>query len=110
MSRYDCLSCGACCQNTPENVAEGFQFYVEVDEAAPLWRRPDLVRKLVVYAEDGTPHLRLHPDGRCVALRGKIGHSGVRCSVYRERPAPCRQVEAGSELCQRYRRSRGLRV
>lgn len=109
MARYDCLGCGACCRNLPENAAEGFVHYVEVDERAPLLRRPDLVRKLVVYAEDGAPHLRLHPDGRCVALRGRIGHR-VRCEIYRERPEPCRSVEAGGALCQRYRRAQGLWV
>lgn len=109
MARYDCLSCGACCQNTPENRAEGFSQYIEVDPDAPLWRRPDLVRKLVVRDEDGGAHLRLHPDGRCVALRGRIG-ARVRCEIYRERPAPCRSVEAGGDLCRSYRRSRGLRV
>lgn len=109
MARYECMSCGACCQNQPENLAEGFTEYIEVDPAAPLWRRPDLVRKLVVRGEDGTAHLRLHPDGRCVALRGRIGHR-VRCEVYRERPAACRCVEAGSDLCRRYRQARGLWV
>jgi Fe-S-cluster containining protein len=107
--RYDCLSCGACCHNTPDNQAEGFVGYIEVDAAAPLWRRPDLVRKLVVRDEDGGAHLRLHPDGRCVALRGRIGVR-VRCEIYRERPAACRRVEAGGELCQTYRRAAGLRV
>ncbi|HEY8375174.1 MAG TPA: YkgJ family cysteine cluster protein [Nannocystis sp.] len=109
MARYDCLSCGACCQNTPENRAEGFIHYIEVDPAAPLLRRPDLVRKLVVRDEEGNAHLRLHPDGRCVALRGKIGVR-VRCDIYRERPTACRRVEAGGELCRAYRRGRGLWV
>jgi Fe-S-cluster containining protein len=109
MAHYECFGCGACCQSTPENVAEGFSQYIEVDDDAPIWRRPDLVRKLVVRDADGGAHLRLHPDGRCVALRGKIGHR-VRCEIYRERPTPCRKVEAGSDLCQRYRLSRGLRV
>lgn len=109
MARYDCLSCGACCQNTPENRAEGFSHYIEVDPAAPLLRRPDLVRKLVVRDDDGAAHLRLHPDGRCVALRGRIG-TRVRCGIYRERPAACHKVEAGSALCQSYRQGRGLRL
>lgn len=109
MARYDCLSCGACCQNPPGNRAEGFTQYVEVDDDAPLWRRPDLVRKLVVRDEDGAAHLRLHPDGRCVALRGRIGVR-VRCEIYRERPAPCRKVESGGALCQSYRRASGLWV
>lgn len=107
MPRYDCLTCGACCQSPPENLAEGFSQYIEVDDDAPLLRRPDLVRKLVVRDEEGAAHLRLHADGRCLALRGQIGRH-VRCEIYRERPAACRRVEAGSDLCRRYRQARGL--
>ena len=109
VSGYNCVQCGACCCNPPENRAEGFTEYIEVDERAPLLKKPALVRRLVVYSDEGTPHLRLHPDGRCVALRGSIGQQ-VRCTIYADRPLPCRKVESGSALCQRYRRDRGLRV
>ncbi len=81
VSRYDCVQCGACCCNLPANRAEGFIDYVEVDARAPLLRRPELVRRLVVYNEDGAAHLRLHPDGRCLALRGRVGQR-VRCTIY----------------------------
>jgi hypothetical protein len=109
VSRFECRTCGACCCNPPENRAEGFTEYIEVDERAPLWKKPDLVRRLVVYSEEGEPHLRLHPDGRCLALRGRVG-SQVTCTIYADRPTPCRSVESGSDLCRRYRRARGLRV
>jgi len=108
VSRYNCVQCGACCCNSPENRAEGFTEYVEVDARAPLLRKPELVRRLVVYSDEGRPHLRMHPDGRCLALRGRVGEK-VRCTIYADRPLPCRKVEAGSALCQRYRRSHGLR-
>jgi Fe-S-cluster containining protein len=109
VSRYNCVQCGACCCNPPANRAEGFTDYIEVDERAPLLKKPDLVRRMVVYAEDGTPHLRLHPDGRCLALRGRLGKH-VQCTIYADRPLPCRKVEAGSALCQRYRAAHGLRA
>jgi Fe-S-cluster containining protein len=32
----------------------------------------------------------------------------VRCMIYHVRPSPCRRVQAGSELCARYRRGLGL--
>ena len=34
----------------------------------------------------------------------------VRCGIYRERPAACHKVEAGSALCQSYRQGQGLRL
>jgi len=109
VSRFDCRQCGACCCNPPDNRAEGFTEYIEVDARAPLLGKPELVRRMVVYSDEGVPHLRLHPDGRCLALRGRVG-SQVRCTIYADRPAPCRSVEAGGALCQRYRRAAGLRV
>ena len=56
---------------------------------------------------DGVPHLRLHPDGRCLALRGRIG-GRVRCTIYEHRPAACRKVEPGSERCMAHRREHRL--
>lgn len=109
MSRYECRQCGACCCNSPENRAEGFTDYIEVDARAPLWKKPELVRRLVVYTEEGEAHLRLHPDGRCLGLRGRVGVK-VNCTIYDDRPTPCRTVESGSALCRRYRVARGLRV
>lgn len=109
VSRYDCVQCGACCCNPPENRAEGYTDYVEVDARAPLLHKPELVRRLVIYNADGVPHLRLHSDGRCLALRGRVGKQ-VRCTIYADRPQPCRKVEAGSALCRRYRSAHGLRA
>ena len=57
---------------------------------------------------DEKPHMRLDPEGRCLALRGRIGKQ-VRCTIYADRPQACRRVEAGSELCRDYREARGLR-
>lgn len=104
----DCQRCGACCVNPSENREEGYAAYVEVEPGASLWRRPDLVRKYV--REDlaeGRPHLRLTPEGRCLGLQGALGRR-VWCALYAHRPGPCRRVEAGSDLCLRYRRDAGL--
>lgn len=101
-TELDCQRCGACCCNTPENEAEGFRDYVEVEAGDKLMRKPDLVRRYVVVNEAGVPHLRLDPQGRCLALRGSLGRK-VWCAMYHDRPSPCRRVTLGSELCLRYR-------
>jgi hypothetical protein len=107
MSDYDCQRCGACCCNSAENRAEGYVYYVPVEEGARLRSRPELMRKLVVEDRDGTPHLKLDRDGRCVALRGRLGDR-VKCTIYHDRPRACRRVEAGSEACLRARRDHGV--
>jgi Fe-S-cluster containining protein len=103
---YDCTRCGACCFNPPENVAEGFTEYVEIERNDLLRRRHDLLRRFSV-ENDGRLHMRILADQRCMALAGRLGQK-VRCTIYHARPSPCRRVEAGSDLCQRYRLGRGL--
>ncbi len=103
----DCQRCGACCCNPRENEAEGFRFYVEVQEDSRLLRKDDWRKKYVVLDEAGAPHLRLDPSGRCAALRGPLGKS-VSCAVYDARPRGCRLVEKGSARCLQARRERGL--
>lgn len=106
---YDCQRCGACCCNPSENVAEGYTAYVSVEKGDEIVRRKDLMKKFVTADEDGRLHLRLAPDGRCLALKGALGKS-VKCDIYHYRPSPCRRVQAGDKLCLRYRADRGLPV
>ena len=96
----DCQACGACCVNLPSNRDEGFAHWVEVDPEDVVLRRTDLVHKLVVRDRDGVPHLRLAPDGRCIALKGALGRR-VSCTIYAVRPSPCRRVQPGDRLCLR---------
>jgi Fe-S-cluster containining protein len=105
--RFDCTRCGACCTNPEENRAEHFVDYIEVLPKDPLLAKPKLVSRLVVYNEDGVPHLRLDSSGRCSALRGSIGRR-VACTIYQYRPTGCRKVEAGSERCLAYRSERNV--
>jgi Fe-S-cluster containining protein len=107
LSPLDCTRCGACCSNPAENRAEQFVDYVEVLARDPLLAKPELVRRVVVRGGDGTLHLRLDVDGRCLALRGRIGRR-VRCTIYRDRPAACRKVESGTPRCLAQRREHGL--
>jgi uncharacterized protein len=48
-----------------------------------------------------------HAQPRCAALTGKIGEQ-VTCGIYEWRPAPCHELEAGSESCEQARRRHGL--
>jgi Fe-S-cluster containining protein len=104
----DCQRCGACCCNPDENRAEGFAFYVEIDDPrSRLLAKPDLRKRFVVLDDGGVPHLRLDPSGRCAALRGPLG-KWVSYAVYPDRPRGCRKVEPGSERCFQARRERGI--
>lgn len=108
MPGYDCTACGACCCNPLENRAEGFAYYVEIDDSdSRLLRRDELRKRYVVTDSQGVPHLRLDPSGRCAALRGKLGRS-VRCDVYADRPRGCRLVEPGTPRCLQARREMGI--
>jgi Fe-S-cluster containining protein len=102
------MRCGACCCNPDENRAEGFPYYVEVeDPRSRLLSREELRKRYVVYDGEGVPHLRLDPSGRCAALRGPLGQS-VSCALYADRPRGCRLVEPGSPRCLQARQERGI--
>lgn len=104
---FDCQACGACCVNLPSNRAEGFTSWVEIADGDRILTKRDLVKKYVVRDADGLAHLRLASDGRCLALRGALGRD-VSCTIYRDRPTPCRAVQAGDALCLRYRAEHGM--
>jgi Fe-S-cluster containining protein len=99
---FDCQSCGACCVNAKENIAEGVHHWVAIESNAVLWQRKDLVKKLVCHDEEGRPHLRLDLQHRCMALHGRIGDR-VTCSIYNHRPQGCRKVQPGDRECLRSR-------
>jgi Fe-S-cluster containining protein len=101
----NCQQCGACCKNLPSNGK--FAWWVEIEDSDAILERADLVKKHVVRDEAGVPHLRIAGDGRCLALRGALGRE-VACGIYHHRPAPCRRVQPGDELCLRYRAEHGI--
>ena len=51
----------------------------------------------------GTDHLPV----RCAALAGKVGERAA-CGIYEWRPNPCRELEPGSDACERARARHGL--
>lgn len=107
---FDCLSCGACCVNSDHNRAGGYPWYVEVDDPeSELLQRKDLCRRYVVEDPAGVPHMKLHADGRCTGLKGKIGRR-VSCEIYRHRPQACKGVEPGDVNCMKARKERGIQT
>jgi uncharacterized protein len=99
-----CLSCGACCcafrvDFHPAELAGGpFAWEAGVPPEMTVPLTPALVRMRGTDGVDGPPC--------CVALAGTIGgpEPSVRCTIYPQRPGPCREFEAGSTACNRARR------
>ena len=46
-------------------------------------------------------------EPRCIALAGEIGQA-VRCTIYAERPSPCREFDIEHAACNRARQRHGL--
>ena len=101
-----CLTCGACC---------GFfrvSFYwAEADDAGGI--TPAVLTEplsLLLRNMCGTNH---RTQCRCCALQGTIGQS-VACSIYQQRPSPCREFSRSgengveNEACNRARARYGL--
>jgi hypothetical protein len=92
----DCRACAACCRHAYDSV--------------PLGRR-DLLRKThpeLVVERDGYLELARAGD-RCAALAGATA-GPFTCTVYEERPRPCRDFELGGRHCLTARRRVGLTV
>lgn len=84
-----CLSCGACCAHY--RVAF---YWTEADDALGGTVPAALTRRLSLHARCmlGTDR----PAPRCVALAGEIGRA-VECTIYAQRPTPCREFAASGE-------------
>jgi uncharacterized protein len=80
-----CFDCGACCSHFR------ISFYGGESDAHQGGFVPDhLISPInaVMACMKGTEV----GGGRCVALKGEIGHH-VSCSIYENRPTPCREYE-----------------
>ncbi len=101
-----CLNCGACCATFRVS------FYWGETDSAPGGDVPTHLTEQITPCRacmQGTNQ----PKPRCVGLLGTVGE-GVRCSLYEQRPSPCREFpyhgENGQDSpdCQRARAAHGL--
>jgi uncharacterized protein len=92
-----CTDCGACCAH----FRVSFHWAEEAARVLP----PPFIEKLDPRHVCMTGTNRQVP--RCAALAGEIGAT-VSCTVYDQRPAPCREVQPGDDKCLRARRRHGL--
>jgi Fe-S-cluster containining protein len=92
-----CLSCGACC------MTYRVSFYWADADARGL--PPALTEQLGPFHACMAGTNAAAP--RCAAVRGEPG-GPVTCTVYAQRPQPCREVEPGDDKCLRARRRHGL--
>ena len=92
-----CLDCGACC------ASYRVSFYSA--EADVNGIADSMVQALTpVYScLSGTNQSRPH----CQALVGEVGKV-VKCSMYEQRPSPCRELQPGDDKCQKARAKHGL--
>ena len=106
MPEIACLSCGACCAAFRVDfhrldLADGKRAGVPVALTVPL--TATLVR---MRGTDAAPP-------RCAALAGEIGID-ARCTIYEQRPGPCRDfapyaaLGIGEDACDRARARHGL--
>lgn len=103
-----CLSCGACCAHFRVSFYSG-EIAGPTGGTVPaeLVTQVAPLRACMQGTEQG---------GRCIALRGNVGQDGIQCSIYSQRPSPCRDFPVwypdGSPNpdCQRLRHAHGLAV
>jgi hypothetical protein len=98
-----CQSCGACCAAFrvdfhPAELAGGaFAWGAGVPREMTVPVTPAIVR---MCGSDAT-------EPRCVALAGDVGKA-VACTIYDDRPSPCREFATTDDACARARCSHGL--
>ncbi|TQK10631.1 YkgJ family cysteine cluster protein [Herbaspirillum sp. SJZ107] len=92
-----CLACGACCMSFRVS------FYWAEAEARGL--PAALTEQLGPFHACMAGTNSRQP--RCAALHGAVG-GPVACSVYLQRPEPCREVQPGDDKCIRARSRHGL--
>jgi Fe-S-cluster containining protein len=97
-----CTACGACCASLRVSF-----YWAEGDDAPGGWVPVAFTRQL-------TPHLRVmrgteSQPPRCEALAGEPG-TAVRCSIYAQRPTPCREFNWHGEDGQPNPRCKARRV
>ena len=99
-AELDCQTCGACCRAAYHSVT--------------VSRRDPVVRAHPALVVDRGDYLEIRRIGdRCACLAGgEVAADGVldryHCTIYQERPRPCREFERGGGHCVVARRRVGL--
>lgn len=102
---HPCLSCGACC------AAYRVSFYWAEGRSGGGAVPDELTEQVAPFRAAMAGTNQAVP--RCAALLGTVGE-GVRCSIYDDRPSPCRELQASWEdgtpddKCDRARVRHGL--
>lgn len=102
-----CTACGACCAHYRVSfycgeLTGGSGGFVPVELASKI----NDVMACMQGTESG--------NARCIALLGKLGETGIGCSIYANRPTPCREfanwLDDGTPnpACQKLRIAIGL--
>ena len=96
----DCRTCGACCREAYHSVT------ISVRDPV-VWKEPDLI------VRQGHRFEIRREGARCAALavdspNGSGPGRGYSCSIYENRPKPCRDFAAGGRHCIEARRRVGL--
>src|SRR5262245_21673594 len=91
----DCRTCGACCREAYHSVT------VTVRDPV-VWQEPHLI------VRHGPRFEILREDSRCAALHVQVDGPSYTCTIYQNRPRPCREFEAGGGHCLEARRRVGL--
>ncbi len=102
-----CIACGACCAHFRVSFYCG-----ELTGGSGGFVPEHLASKVnnVMACMKGTEA----GNGRCIALVGELGQTGIGCSIYPDRPTPCREFAAWQQDgtpdpdCQRLRAGIGL--
>lgn len=101
-----CLSCGACCS------AFRISFYWAETTACDGGQVPDdLTQQMTPYRSCMKGTSQSNP--RCIALAGQVGQH-VGCTIYPQRPSPCREFHVFDEhgtlnpRCNQAREKHGL--
>ena len=106
MSDFACLSCGACCA--------AFRVDFHCSDLVTA-EHPGVPLALTVPVTASLLRMRGTDEAppRCIALDGVVGQA-VRCTIYEQRPGPCRDfapyapLGIGDDACDRARRRFGL--
>jgi uncharacterized protein len=98
-----CQSCGACC------VSFRVDFHpAELAGGDFAWGE-GVPREMTVPVTAGIVRMQGTdaPSPRCIALQGEVGVA-VGCSIYAERPSPCREFDTEHAACHKARQRCGL--